>query len=113
MSYKACNKSAQPSTIMLFVSIQMNEINGPRSTPPSIRSLLNRFQSTSEYLGGGKAGWLPFAFVASWNAFDCLSQRNPKLAVPLGFIVGRHNILCCAFVLHLISVGFFPDNQAN
>jgi hypothetical protein len=32
---------------------------------------------------------------------------------PLGFIVGRHNILCCALVLRLISVGFLPDNQAN
>ena len=37
MSYKACNKSAQFSTIMLFVSIQMNEINGPKSTLQSVR----------------------------------------------------------------------------
>jgi len=44
---------------------------------------------------------------------DGLSQRNSKLAVSFGFIGFRHNLLCCAFLLHLISVGFLSDNQAN
>jgi len=44
---------------------------------------------------------------------DRLSQRNPKPAVPLGFIVSRHDVLCCALLVHLISVCFLSDNQAN
>ena len=52
-----------------------------------------------------------FAFVAGRNPFDCLSQRNPKLAVPSDLsLVG---ITFYALVLHLISVGFLRDNQAN
>ena len=41
------------------------------------------------------------------------SEFYPKPAISSGFVVGRHNILCCELLLHLISVGFLRENQAN